>query len=777
MLRCGPYLLKIVENDFRKCQSQNLWCAHKGGAMGNVKPIGVWRAIARNGGSILVCVLTMLPGPVTLAAEDRISEMEHIVVTAEKRDKDLQSAAMVGTVFNDELLRRSMVDEIDDLEFATPSLTIATAGQSNQMNLRGIGKFDSGGTSTSAVATYRDGVGTVSGFFNQEPYYDLASVEVLRGPQGTFVGENAAAGAIFVNTRNPVLGQGYSGYVEAGAGDYGAFELTGAVNVPLADTLAVRVAARHTQRDSFFDVYMDPAATIRNPGNPGELDYDSVRVGVLWQPTEPLSMLFKVDVNRLDHGGHVFGNVPGFPTPVGAITGQPFGNISDDLYTVGNNFAGALAKDEMNRYIFDLDYEFAGGTQFRWVSGYQDIDTRIRNDDDGSVDADLRIHIRPLFEVTTTEGTLISPEDQQFRWLVGAFYRREELRFPQDDGFITFTGPDPAVEGLRILWDTVRRTDAVYGQIAFDLTPELELEAGLRWQQYDSSQDADILFFGTSLLRRIDSYDEDNISYKVALNWQMTDAHYFYGFVATGNTTGGSSVVLGVPSFTNQESTTFEAGWKGTLLDGQITTQLGGFYTIIDDYQATFSAVIDATTVPPLLSTTFQNLDGDTKTRGIELQVQSQFDRLGLDFNLALIDSELGDDLIFDTTLARFIETGGNRIPWSPTHTFNVGLQYDFPLGNGSMLTPRITYSKIGEQMVTATDRVIGGIPVDRIFAHDLVNLQVNWTKDVWRVQAYVSNALEEEYIQAHSGDGAHPDAYANEPRRFGIRVTRHFDP
>lgn len=714
-----------------------------------------------------------------VGAEDSAGEgsryIEQVVVTAEKRTETLQSAAVAGAVFNDEALKRNSIDEIDDLEFSTPSLTVATAGQSNQMNLRGIGKFDSGGTSTSAVATYRDGVGTVSGFFNQEPYYDLESVEVLRGPQGTYVGENAAAGAIFVNTRDPVIGGGNDGFVEVGYGKYDSIEVTGATNVPLGDRAALRVAGRHTSHDSFYDVYIDPAATIRHPGDPGETNYNSGRVSLLLRPVDPLDIMVKVDVNDLDHGGHVFGNVPGFPTPIGSITGQPYGNISDDLYTVGNNFLGVLAKDKMWRAIVDVGYDFGGGHSLRWVSGYQHIDTLVRNDDDGSVDEDLRIHINPVFDIYTSEATYFSPEDRSLRWLLGAFFRREELEFPMKDGFQIFQGPDPAVLGLSILWDTPRETQAVYGQVAYDLTPSLELQVGLRWQNYETSQDAQLLLGGAPFLRRIDTYGEDTLSYKVALNWQATDEHYLYAFVATGNTTGGSSVVPGVPSFSNQESTDFEAGWKGTLLDGRLLTQFGGFYTRIKDYQATFAAVIDATQDPPLFSNTFQNLDGTTKTWGIELQAQALLGNVGLDFTAAWVHAELGDDLIYDATFDELIATGGNRIPWSPKYTFNVGAQYDFHLGNGAVLTPRVTYSWIDDQLVTPTDRVYQGVYIDRIFSHDLINAQLNFNMGPWEAQAYMTNVGKEEYIQAHSGDAGHPDAYANEPRRYGIRVTRHF--
>ena len=114
--------------------------------------------------------------------------------------------------------KHAISPSVDDLEFASPSLTVNQNGQSNQINIRGIGKEDNSGTATSAVATYRDGVGTISGFATGEPYYDIASIEILRGPQGTFVGENAAGGAVFVNTRDPEVGGKYDGWVEVGGG-------------------------------------------------------------------------------------------------------------------------------------------------------------------------------------------------------------------------------------------------------------------------------------------------------------------------------------------------------------------------------------------------------------------------------------------------------------------------------------------------------------------------------------------------------------------------------
>src|SRR5581483_11379094 len=207
----------------------------------------------------------------------------------------------------------------------------------------------------SSVAIYRDGIGVISGFATNEPYYDINTVEVLRGPQGTFSGENAAGGAIFINTRDPDLSAGYSGYVEAGYGNYNEFDAQGAINLPVTDTFAARIAFDHVSRDSFYTVWLNPQMTIRNPNPVGDRDYNSVRLGLLWQPTDDLQVKFKFDYNNLDNHGYAFSVVPGWPLP-GA---DDFGdcpcaqNLSRDPFVIGNNATDNYAKDENARGALD----------------------------------------------------------------------------------------------------------------------------------------------------------------------------------------------------------------------------------------------------------------------------------------------------------------------------------------------------------------------------------------------------------------------------------------
>src|SRR5258708_8834774 len=142
------------------------------------------------------------------SSPDDSNKLEQIVVTAERRSTDLQLSAIAATVLTGEHLTKLNVNTVDSLMFNTPSLTVQSSGENALVNIRGIGKSDGGAQDSSGVLIYRDGVSTTpNGLISDEPYYDIASIEVLRGPQGTFAGQNATGGAIFINETNPTLDQ------------------------------------------------------------------------------------------------------------------------------------------------------------------------------------------------------------------------------------------------------------------------------------------------------------------------------------------------------------------------------------------------------------------------------------------------------------------------------------------------------------------------------------------------------------------------------------------
>ena len=159
------------------------------------------------------------------------------MITAERRVVNLQKTPIAATVLTGDDLKRRGVDNIDMLQFMTPSLSITDTGLGALVNIRGIGKSDQGQEVAPGVLIYRDGVSvTPGGILSDEPYYDISNVEVLRGPQGTFAGENATGGAIFITETGPELNH-FGGWAEGQYGNYNDVRLRAVVNMPVSDTL------------------------------------------------------------------------------------------------------------------------------------------------------------------------------------------------------------------------------------------------------------------------------------------------------------------------------------------------------------------------------------------------------------------------------------------------------------------------------------------------------------------------------------------------------------
>src|ERR1700722_8351604 len=266
-------------------------------------------------------LISTMVGPTLATAADAPSsaqddtKLEQIVVTAERRSTDLQLSPIAATVLTGEDLTKLNVNTVDSLMFNTPSLTVQSSGENALINIRGIGKSDGGAQDSSGVLIYRDGVSTTpNGLISDEPYYDIASIEVLRGPQGTFAGQNDTGAAIFITEADPTLDH-FGVFVEGQYGNYNDVRIRAAVNIPLSDQLAIRIATDDENRDTLFNM-LGPWT-----GNPGKLHSTNWRLSTLWQPTDGFKAVLKLDYNYIDHGG----------SPAG-----PFNGTTNNIFNVAS---------------------------------------------------------------------------------------------------------------------------------------------------------------------------------------------------------------------------------------------------------------------------------------------------------------------------------------------------------------------------------------------------------------------------------------------------------
>jgi len=690
------------------------------------------------------------------------SALDEVVVTAERRSTNLQTTPIAAAVLTGEQLQNKGVSTIEQLQFSMPSVTVQNSGQGNSFNVRGIGKTENSSSIGVGVITYRDGVAVFPAYFQNEPFYDVQSLELLRGPQGTFAGQNATGGAVFVTQRNPDF-SGVNGYVTGQYGNYDAVRLQGAVNLPLSDTLAMRLAFNTDNRDSFYNVIQGTPTE----GDPGAVDNRSVRASVLWQPSDALRVLFKTDYNHIDLGGYP-------TTPVGS---------TDSLFDIRTN-GPFRAQDEMLRSVLNISYEFDNGMILRSITGYQDGTTSVRADTDGTATLPFTSNIKVDQRLWSQEFNLISPDTGPFNWVLGAYYQDDLITFPPGQFTTTqYLSPTiPLLVALTLEGRNPKSTAAVFGQASYDLTDSLELQIGARFSRMTVENDAisAIPLLGLSISQN-DKVEEEKVTGKVALNWTLDQNNFLYGFVATGYKAGGLNGpnILGVPPgpFEGEEVIDFEAGWKATMFDGRLRTQIGGYYNIYENFQV----VIGDPTTPTI--TSISNVLGETRIYGLEASAQGRFGALGFDGGLSLSHSELGDFFAIDPrgpltgacnpasgpASVNCVQVGGNAQTYAPEMTLNFGVEYDFAVAGGR-LTPRVDYSHISETWGTIFANEARG---DRLEARDIVNAQLTWepSDGAWRVQAYGTNVFDEEYIGAVKAG----QRYAAPPRQYGVRVTRSF--
>jgi len=682
------------------------------------------------------------------------ASLEEIVITAERRSTNLQTSAVAASVLSGSELAAKGVTDVDQLQFVMPDVTIQNFGQGNAFNVRGVGKTEPSDSTAVGVITYRDGVATFPGYFQSEPYYDIASVELLRGPQGTFAGQNATGGAVFITETNPTL-DSVKGYIQAQYGNYNDARLQGAINVPLTSTLATRIAFNSEARDSFYDI------TGPYTGSPGRVRSDSARVSFLWQPADALTVLSKTDYNEIDLGGY-----PADPA-----------TATNDLFDITNN-ADNLAKDRSIRTVLNASFVLPDGVTLRSISGFQNGTTAAALDLDGTSALNETFRDNVNERIYSEELNVLSPSSGPFTWIGGLYYQSDKTTFPPGD---FDTGEPPGLFDITLQGVNPKTTKAGFGQVAYDLPAGVQLQLGMRYSKSTSRNEAvsGIPEFGVSIPQDAEESDSATTG-KAAINWTLDDNNFLYAFAATGHKPGGLNGVnvlrIQPREFEPEKVADYELGWKSTALDKRLRTQAGVFY---EDYQ-NFQVSLADPSVPGI--TSIVNVPDTTKIYGVELSAQAVLGAWSLDSSGSYLHSRLGTLYAADPRFAQngdcALSTGpagpacqnltGTQQTYAPKWTLNAGAQYAYHLGSAGTLTPRLSYSYIAPAWATLFENSALG---DRLGARDIFNAQTEYAYSNWRITAYSTNLNDLHYVAAVNLNLR----YAGAPRQYGMRVQYDF--
>jgi iron complex outermembrane receptor protein len=422
--------------------------------------------------------------------------LEEITVTAQRVTERLQDVPVAVTAISaSELLKRG-VRQAGDITASVPNLLLNSPyGPEAQptFTLRGVTTQDFSENQSSPVAMYVDEVYKSVGAVQALQTYDLDRVEVLRGPQGTLYGKNATGGAISFYTKNPSL-TAYDGYITAGAGNYSAYSVRGAVGGPVIDNeIGWRAAVMYEKRDGWVRSVVPGVEPLNG------VDAVAGRLTLLAKPNDSLTAQLKVSASRsggTPYGAHAINNDPSL-----TLSNDP--NFSLSTGNIGwfdNGAKFAVHKDiRSDNATLKIDWQLSPHATLTSVTGY-DYGWWYEKSDDGGLPIFFRLDDpNTYFSSVNTfsqEIRIASHDTGAFGWLGGLYYGRESthatVQFHFFDGYPSFFAPSVPPTSASVptpLWgfdeynnfDQLKDSRAVFFNATYIVAPTVTLRGGLRY--------------------------------------------------------------------------------------------------------------------------------------------------------------------------------------------------------------------------------------------------------------------------------------------------------
>lgn len=464
--------------------------------------LAIAMALASQVAAADVATTATVAAPVTQAAdtpattdgktppEKKATEIAAIVVTAERREQDLQKyAGTAQSLTQDDLRGMGINNDIRNLQVAVPGLNIANQEGNIEIFIRGVGSANNTELGDPGAAPH------INGNYIPRPrglggmFYDLDRVEVNKGPQGTLRGRNALAGTLDIITKKPELGA-INGYVLAEFGNEALNTQEFGVNLPISETVAMRFAGYHLGRDSTYTNVGDPSLEAA-----GSRSEKSARVSLLFEPNEKLQVFAMLDMGQEGGtgypGSNIFGSVVDGNVKPSEFDMREVAYFGTQGY-LDSTVWGAQAKItydfgpvmvEYNGNYRDVDYYQvnANSAGTNWPG--RDLSQRPPGSSDGTrPDYDLYStnYWETISSAQTQELRFFNSPDARFRWTAGGFYFHEN----QQVGLFSLADKGVFYSGTEFTMPDVRSNSwAAFADGTFDVNDDFRLKAGVRYTE------------------------------------------------------------------------------------------------------------------------------------------------------------------------------------------------------------------------------------------------------------------------------------------------------
>lgn len=709
-----------------------------------------------------------------------------IIVTAMKKSESSLKVPATLAVLGGNDLKTVGVNTVSDVQNLVAGVTIGTGTFGTNVAIRGVTSTDETSKGELGIAFNIDGAFVGRGQEEGVAFFDLDRVEVLKGPQGTLYGRSSTGGAINVITKGAEIGK-FDGYANLEIGNYNTKRGTAAINIPVNDMLAFRVAGNFNDRDG----YLTPvsATVVGLPGIPGGNTFNlsgtgqaakddqhdrTGRFSMLFVPTADLTIKAVATVghiggvgmssaveDNLEKGGSSALDV--FPDYVPAFVDENFANFNESAnWKLGGAQLDVLANEQ---HFSDHSQQTANNNPC----------------DTGSATAPCTFGIddyQGVFNTTQFEARLSNVNPGVFEYVVGANYYHEVVH-ESDHNYTapvaTYYDTTSWIQGIDPVDDTQHKSYGFFAQGTFHATDRFSIIAGARYTHDESTRIGTFATPGNTC--QGNSYPTDcigapengnetdhKITWKVGLNYQLNANNLIYATVSTGFKGGGFNdfdpKTLTTTPYGPESLTAYEIGYKGRPLPGLTWTASGYYYNYSADQINSLVLFFEpGVGVAGVLYTELAPVE----VYGLENELRYQVDRdTVLSASMAYNHSRIIS--LNSGTLESLAGVYGNfhdyALPNSAKWTFNLSATRKFELNNGAQIRARVASKISSSYSLTDFGNVVTFYQPS--FTRTDASLTYATRGDAVTVQLFVENI--ENKVQRTAGPNAYNGGNAGSP-------------
>lgn len=741
---------------------------------------------------------------------ERASIIEEVVVTAQKKAESLQDTPIAISAFSADALAQMGAQTAADIGEYTPNVNIVPTMGSKfniRMDIRGLGTAEPSLAIDPKVGVYLDGIYIARSAGAVFDIVDLERIEVLRGPQGTLWGKNTTGGAINMVTQKP---QGTFGFKQKlSLGNDGYVRSTTTVDTPSVGGLSAKMTYMKKEYDGWANNTSSAVITEKDLGSE---DTQAYRLAVRWDVSDSVGVDYSYDRTN--------GEAVAIPVQVASVLSPTSALIPTIDTSTGKSYGGnpfaqmsALANSKDRQETFNVDGQGSehvdiaghnltvtwqvGDIEFKSLSSYREYDSLAMGiDSDGGSYVGVELNPQtfspidpsvvtptPIFHALGSKSQQQSSQefqavgmalDNRLNYVVGLYYFEEDGKEINPWTVISYNsgfGINALLKGRLGQWYSVdNKSEAAYGQFAYDFTDKLTVTLGLRYTQDEKS--LTLLADDPDVNQAVSVSDEWNeFTSSLTANYQFNDDVSVYAKVAEGfasgvynpgtvdrNPANAITVEPALRAVDPEETTAYEVGIKSMWLDQRLQFNGALFYNDNKNLQVT--DFIDK------VRTSLNS--GESDANGIELElIALPMPGLMLNASYGYIHINLDDsvDSVTQSVTRRYVK--------SPHNTANLGVQYEYDWDAG-LLTAYLDATYTDNSVLSATDSDVNSGERTLVNARLTLSELAIANGDV-AVSLWGRNLTDKEYTVHGTNFGSHIAYTWGDPRSYGIDLSYAF--